>query len=82
MARPAPAERANDDAGQYNPAAAGTLIARGAVEDNDMSEGVQRGLLSGANAFVDFGRHESAAGRFHGVLDQRLARQADAATAS
>lgn len=82
MARPAPAERANSDAGQYNPASAGTLIAHGAVEDNDMSEGVQRGLRSGANAFVEFGRHESAAGHFHAVLDERLARQADAATAS
>ncbi|MBX9641081.1 MAG: Rieske 2Fe-2S domain-containing protein [Mycobacteriaceae bacterium] len=82
MARPALAERANNDAGQYNPAAAGTLIARGAVEDNDMSEGVQRGLRSGANAFVEFGRHESAAGHFHAVLEERLARRADAATAS
>jgi phenylpropionate dioxygenase-like ring-hydroxylating dioxygenase large terminal subunit len=82
MARPALAARAKNDAGQYSPAAAGTLVARGAVEDNDMSEGVQRGLRSGANAFVEFGRHESAAGHFHAVLDQRLARQADAATAS
>ncbi|CNK33047.1 ring-hydroxylating dioxygenase%2C large terminal subunit [Mycobacterium tuberculosis] len=42
-----------------------------------MSEGVQRGLHSGANAFVEFGRHESAAGHFHATLDDRLARMAD-----
>lgn len=81
MARPALAERANSADGQYNPAAAGTLIARGSVEDNEMSEGVQRGLSSGANAFVEFGRHESAAGHFHAVLDQRLARHAAPVTA-
>lgn len=76
MARPELAERANSADGQYNPAAVGTLIARGSVEDNEMSEGVQRGLSSGANAFVEFGRHESAAGHFHAVLDERLARYA------
>ncbi|WP_310778245.1 aromatic ring-hydroxylating oxygenase subunit alpha [Mycobacterium sp. Z3061] len=80
MARPELAERANNADGQYNPAAAGTLVARGSVEDNEMSEGVQRGLSSGANDFVEFGRHESAAGHFHAVLDERL--HAAAATES
>lgn len=80
MARPELAERANNADGQYNPAAAGTLVARGSVEDNEMSEGVQRGLSSGANDFVEFGRHESAAGHFHAVLDERL--RAAAATES
>ncbi|MCV7438530.1 aromatic ring-hydroxylating oxygenase subunit alpha [Mycobacterium seoulense] len=56
-----------------NPAGAGSFIARGAVEDNEMSEGVQRGLHSGANQFVEFGRHESAIGHFHATLDERLA---------
>ncbi|WP_055403577.1 MULTISPECIES: SRPBCC family protein [unclassified Mycobacterium] len=56
-----------------NPAGAGSFIALGAVEDNEMSEGVQRGLRSGANEFVEFGRHESAAGHFHATLDGRLA---------
>ena len=46
---------------------------RGALEDNEMSAGVQRGLRAGANAFVEFGRHESAIGHFHGALSQRLA---------
>jgi choline monooxygenase len=43
------------------------------VEDNEMSEGVQRGLHAGANTFVEFGKHESAIGRFHANLDERLA---------
>ena len=38
-----------------------------------MSEGVQRGLLAGANTFLEFGRHESAIGHFHATLDDRLA---------
>ena len=33
---------------------------------------VQRGLRAGANAFVEFGRHESAIGHFHATLDERL----------
>jgi hypothetical protein len=50
-----------------------TLLERGVLEDNEMSFGVQQGLRSGANAFVEFGRHESAIGHFHATLDQRLA---------
>jgi choline monooxygenase len=53
--------------------AAGTLLKQGALEDNEMSAGVQRGLHAGANAFVEFGRHESAIGHFHSLLNQRLA---------
>ena len=49
-----------------------SLLAMGGDEDNAMSEAVQRGLRAGANAFVEFGRHESAIGRFHATLDQRL----------
>ena len=49
------------------------LLARGRLEDNEMSEAVQRGLLAGANSFVEFGRHESAIGHFHATLDTRLA---------
>jgi choline monooxygenase len=58
---------------------AGSLVARGAVEDNEMSEGVQRGLHAGANEFLEFGRHESAIGHFHANLDERLARMATTA---
>ena len=49
------------------------LLNDGGVEDNEMSEGVQRGLHAGANTFVEFGTHESAIGRFHAELDDRLA---------
>ena len=48
------------------------LLAAGALEDNEMSEGVQRGLRAGANAYLEFGTHESAIGRFHATLDERL----------
>jgi choline monooxygenase len=51
----------------------GGLLSRGGVEDNEMSQGVQRGLQSGANAFLEFGTHESAIGHFHAALDERLA---------
>jgi choline monooxygenase len=74
MVRPEVAERASRDPGPNNPSGASSFIARGTIEDNEMTEGVQRGLHSGANAFVEFGRHESAAGHFHATLDERLAR--------
>jgi choline monooxygenase len=72
MVRPEVADR--DSLNAPNLAGAGSLIGRGLLEDNEMSEGVQRGLHSGANEFVEFGRHESAAGHFHATLDERLAR--------
>jgi phenylpropionate dioxygenase-like ring-hydroxylating dioxygenase large terminal subunit len=50
-----------------------SLVERGGLEDDAMSVAVQRGLHAGANAFVEFGRHESAIGHFHRVLDDRLA---------
>ena len=77
MVRPDVADR---DSLKPDWAGAGSFIARGLVEDNEMSEGVQRGLHSGANAFVEFGRHESAAGHFHATLDERLARSTDRLT--
>jgi choline monooxygenase len=57
-------------------AGARNLLNEGGVEDNEMSEGVQRGLHAGANTFVEFGTHESAIGRFHATLDERLAHSA------
>lgn len=48
------------------------LLNDGGIEDNEMSEGVQRGLRAGANTFVEFGTHESAIGHFHATLDERL----------
>lgn len=71
MVTPHVAERVSanpDDA-----AGARNLLNEGGVEDNEMSEGVQRGLHAGANTFVEFGTHESAIGRFHANLDERLA---------
>jgi len=72
MVRPEVAGRASRDDGPNIPADAASLIARGGVEDNDMSEGVQRGLRAGANTFLEFGRHESAIGHFHANLAARL----------
>jgi choline monooxygenase len=71
MVTPQVTERlsANPDAA----AGARDLLNEGGIEDNEMSEGVQRGLHAGANEFVEFGRHESAIGRFHYNLDERLA---------
>lgn len=73
MVRPDVAERASLNP-PNNLVGAGSFIARGLVEDNEMSAGVQRGLHAGANEFVEFGRHESAIGHFHATLDERLAR--------
>jgi choline monooxygenase len=74
MVRPEAEEQALRIAAQRGePAGPQTLLARGALEDNEMSEGVQRGLAAGANEFVEFGTHESAIGHFHATLDQRLA---------
>ena len=64
-------------AGHSDASSSPTLLARGALEDNEMSVGMQRGLRAGANDFVEFGRHESAIGHFHGALSQGLARLAE-----
>jgi hypothetical protein len=71
MVTPNVAERVS--ANPEDATGARNLLNAGGVEDNEMSEGVQRGLHAGANAFVEFGRHESAIGRFHATLDERLA---------
>jgi choline monooxygenase len=70
MATPAVAEKRSANAG--GAAGARNMLEVGGVEDNEMSEGVQRGLHAGANTFLEFGRHESAIGRFHATLDDRL----------
>jgi choline monooxygenase len=71
MVTPHVAERVSGD--PEAAAGARNLLNEGGVEDNEMSEGVQRGLHAGANDFVEFGTHESAIGRFHATLDARLA---------
>ncbi|MGV0816203.1 SRPBCC family protein [Mycolicibacterium boenickei] len=60
-----------DDANASGPEA--TLLDQGLAEDNEMSAGVQRGLRAGANAFVEFGRHESGIRHFHATLSEGLA---------
>jgi choline monooxygenase len=72
MVTPEVAQRAQTSSGEQEQRAS-SLLARGGVEDNEMSAGVQRGLRAGANSFVEFGRHESAIGHFHATLDARLA---------
>jgi len=72
MVTPEVAQRAQTSSGEQEQRAR-SLLARGGVEDNEMSAGVQRGLRAGANSFVEFGRHESAIGHFHATLDARLA---------
>jgi choline monooxygenase len=74
MVTPHVAERVS--ANPEDAAGARNLLNEGGVEDNEMSEGVQRGLHAGANTFVEFGTHESAVGRFHATLDERLAHSA------
>jgi len=75
MATPEVAQNVSVDGGEHNNPAEGArnLLDTGALEDNEMSAGVQRGLPAGANTFLEFGRHESAIGRFHATLDERLA---------
>jgi phenylpropionate dioxygenase-like ring-hydroxylating dioxygenase large terminal subunit len=49
------------------------LVDAGAAEDREVACSVQRGLASGANEFLEFGRFEGAIGHFHRVLDAALA---------
>jgi choline monooxygenase len=74
MAKADVAQRASPTTEPNNPLGADSLFARGVLEDNEMSAGVQRGLHASANKFLEFGRHESAIGHFHATLDERLAR--------
>jgi len=53
------------------------LVQRGTLEDNAMTAAVQKGLLAGANEFLEFGRHESAIGHFHATLRAQLASMTD-----
>ncbi|WP_197283515.1 aromatic ring-hydroxylating oxygenase subunit alpha [Mycobacterium sp. Marseille-P9652] len=76
MVKPEVAEQASRDP-SHRLVGAGSFIERGLEEDNEMSTGVQRGLRSGANEFVEFGRHESAIGHFHANLDERLLAPSD-----
>jgi choline monooxygenase len=48
------------------------LIAEASLEDDAMSRAVQVGLGTGANEYLEFGRHESAIGHFHRNLTDLL----------
>ncbi len=50
------------------------FVKLGAVEDREVAAGVQRGLGSGANEFLEFGRFEQALIHFHRSLDSALAK--------
>ena len=45
-------------------------------EDFVLAEGIQRGLASGANAQLNFGRFEGALARFKNSVEEALARGA------
>lgn len=80
MVTPEVAQKVSGNGDEHTLRAGGarSLLDAGALEDNEMSEGVQRGLRAGANTFLEFGRHESAIGRFHATLDERLTQVATA----
>lgn len=44
----------------------------GAIEDRDVVLSAQRGLMTGANEYLEFGLFESAIGRFHDALTKEL----------
>jgi phenylpropionate dioxygenase-like ring-hydroxylating dioxygenase large terminal subunit len=50
------------------------FVNAGAQEDRDVALAVQRGLGSGANEFLEFGRFESAIGHFHASLGEAIQR--------
>lgn len=49
------------------------LAPRGAAEDFAVARSIQRGLASGANDVLQFGRFEGAIAHFHRTLDAALA---------
>ena len=53
-------------------AGARSLLAAGALEATKCRKECSADLHAGANTFVEFGTHESAIGRFHATLDERL----------
>ncbi|HZR80074.1 MAG TPA: SRPBCC family protein [Candidatus Binatia bacterium] len=65
-------DRPDDPSGREAASRGRELVDSGAAEDNAVSLGVQRGLASGANEFLEFGRFESAIVHFHRELDAAL----------
>jgi phenylpropionate dioxygenase-like ring-hydroxylating dioxygenase large terminal subunit len=73
----APAEMSSHsdavDASDARATAGAALIAAGAAEDNAAVRAIQDGLASGANAFLEFGRFETAIQHFHRGMHAALA---------
>jgi phenylpropionate dioxygenase-like ring-hydroxylating dioxygenase large terminal subunit len=66
--------RPADDDGQAALRRDTDFVNAGAQEDRAVALAVQRGLASGANAFLEFGRFESAIGHFHACLSEAIER--------
>ena len=66
-------EDRGSDASDARATAGAALIAAGAAEDNAVVRAIQDGLASGANAFFEFGRFETAIQHFHRGLHAALA---------
>ncbi len=49
------------------------LTVKTLIEDFELAEGIQRGLTSGANEALNFGRFEGALEKFNAIVEQRLA---------
>ena len=56
------------------------FAAKGAIEDQKIVLSAQRGLLSGANKYLEFGLFESAIGRLHTYLKKEIELLADSSS--
>ena len=73
MVRPEVAERLSPDAGPADPRARAASSRGVWRRTTRCRRACNAACTSGANEFVEFGRHESAIGHFHATLDDRLA---------
>jgi phenylpropionate dioxygenase-like ring-hydroxylating dioxygenase large terminal subunit len=68
LARPGEGDRRTDASTQSSSLRGLALVDAGGAEDRAVACAVQRGLASGANEFLEFGRFEGAIVHFHRVL--------------
>jgi phenylpropionate dioxygenase-like ring-hydroxylating dioxygenase large terminal subunit len=66
--------RADDEEGQSTLRRDADFVSAGAREDREMACAIQRGLATGANRFLEFGRFESAIEHFHAELHEAVER--------
>jgi phenylpropionate dioxygenase-like ring-hydroxylating dioxygenase large terminal subunit len=64
--------RSDDEEGQSNLRRDADFVSAGAREDREMACAIQRGLATGANRFLEFGRFESAIEHFHAELHEAV----------